>query len=85
MRCRFSEQYLTIYFAGLGNLNSYATRKGYAERARVMLKVRHMSVDVLKDENRWKAFAGKVKRDNLRRPAFQKEFAKVVPGWRELV
>lgn len=80
MRCRFPEQYLTIYFAGLGNLNSNATRKGYAERARVMLKVRHMSVDVLKDENRWEAFACKVKRDNLRRPAFQEEFTKVVPG-----
>jgi hypothetical protein len=30
-------------------------------------------------------FAGKVKRDNLRRPAFQEEFVKVIPGWQELV
>jgi hypothetical protein len=27
--------------------------------------------------NRWKTFTGRVKRDNLRRPAFQEEFAKV--------
>lgn len=85
LESRFPEQILTYYLSGLGNLNSNATRKGYAERAKVMLKVRHMLVDVLKDENRWKTFAGNVKRDNLRRPAFQEEFAKVVPGWRELV
>ncbi|BDV44722.1 hypothetical protein GURASL_36450 [Geotalea uraniireducens] len=85
LESHFPAQIFTYYLSGLGNLNSNATRKGYAERAQVMLKVRHMLVDVLKDENRWKAFAGKVKRDNLRRPAFQEEFAKVVPGWRELV
>jgi hypothetical protein len=85
LETRFPEQILTYYLSGLGNLNSNATRKGYAERAKVMLKVRHMLVNVLKDENRWKTFAGKVKRDNLRRPAFQEEFSKVVPGWRELV
>lgn len=85
MRCRFPEQILTYYLSGLGNMDSNAIRNGYAERAKVMLKVRHMLIDVLKDENRWKAFAGKVKCDNLRRPAFQEEFAKVVPGGRELV
>jgi len=84
LETRFPEQILTYYLTGLGNLKSNATRKGYAERAKVMLKVRHMLVDVLKDESRWKTFAGKVKHDNLRRPAFQEEFAKVVPGWREL-
>ncbi|MFZ2445168.1 MAG: hypothetical protein WAW37_02315 [Syntrophobacteraceae bacterium] len=85
LETRFPDQILTYYLSGLGNLNSNATRKEYAELARVMLKVRHLLVDVLKDGNRWKTFAGKVKRDNLRRPAFQEEFAKVIPGWRELV
>jgi hypothetical protein len=50
-----------------------------------MLKVRHMLVDVIKDDTRWKVFAGKVKRDNLRRPAFQEEFGRVIAGWQDLV
>ena len=80
----FPEQILTYYLSGLGNLNSNATRKEYTERAKVMLKVRHMLMDVIKDESRWKIFAGKVKRENLRRPAFQEEFGRVITGWREL-
>jgi tetratricopeptide (TPR) repeat protein len=85
LETRFPDQILTYYVSGLRNLNSNATRKEYAQRAGVMRKVRRVMVNILKDENRWKAFAGKVKRDNLRRPAFQEEFAKAIPGWRELV
>jgi hypothetical protein len=81
----FPEQILTYYISGLGNLNFNGTRKEYAQKAKVMLKVRHMLLEVIKAKDRWKTFACKVKRDNLRRTAFQEEFAKVVPGWRELV
>jgi hypothetical protein len=56
----------------------------YAVRAKIMLKIRHMMVDVMKDENRWQNFSFKIKQENLRQPAFQDEFASVVPGWRDL-
>lgn len=49
-----------------------------------MAKVRRLLVVGIKDKERWLAFSGKVKRDNIKRPAFQEEFAKVVPGWSEL-
>ena len=85
MESRFPEKILKYYLTGLGALNVNDTRKGYARKAKVMVKVRHMYVDILKAEDRWRDFAGKVRKDNLHRPAFQEEFAKVVPGWCEIV
>jgi hypothetical protein len=82
---RFPEQILAYYLSGLGNLNRNATRHEYTVTASVMVKVRSMMVDVIKEEARWKVFASKVKGDNLRRPAFQEEFGRVIAGWEELV
>lgn len=84
LESRFPEAILKYYFSGLGNLKTNAPRKEYARNAALMAKVRRVLVEILKDEKRWLAFAGQVKRDNVRRPAFQEEFALRVPGWLEL-
>lgn len=81
---RYPEEILKYYLSGLGNLDRNADRKEYTRKAKVMVKVRHVLVDVVGDVARWDKFARQVKRDNLRRPAFQQEFTLVVPGWREL-
>ena len=70
--------------SGLGNLKTNAPRKDYARKAQVMSKIHRVLVDVLRDPSRWRDFAIKVKQDNIKRPAFQEEFAKAVPGWQAL-
>ena len=81
---RFPEEILKYYLSGLGNLKTNAPRKEYTRKAKVMKKVHHMLVGVLHDAPRWRNFAIKVKQDNIKRPAFQEEFAKAVPGWQAL-
>jgi hypothetical protein len=80
----FPEEILPYYISGLGNLNANATRKEYARQAEVMTRIRRVYLDILKSEQRWRDFAGNIKRKNLRRPALQEEFAKTMPGWQEL-
>ncbi|MCF8127815.1 MAG: hypothetical protein K9N10_04830 [Deltaproteobacteria bacterium] len=81
---RYPEEILKYYLSGLGNLKANVVRKKYAQKAKVMVKVRHLLVEVMGDPERWRVFAIKVKQDNMRRPAFQDEFGKIVPGWRDL-
>ncbi|MDF1590216.1 MAG: hypothetical protein P1P89_01775 [Desulfobacterales bacterium] len=80
----YPEEILKYYFSGVGDLTVNASRKEYARKAKVMAKVRHLLVEVIGEEARWKNYAAKVKQDNIRRPAFQAEFAGALPGWREL-
>ena len=84
LEAKYPEAILKYYLSGLGNLKTKAPRKEYARKARVMKKVRRVLVDVLRDPSRWRDFAIKVKKDNIKRPAFQEEFAKAIPGWQTL-
>ncbi len=78
---RFPEKILGYYQSGLGNLNRSLTRKEYAGKAMVMKKVRHMYVDIMNVPEQWLKFAGQVKLDNKKRPAFQEEMRNAVAGW----
>jgi transcriptional regulator with XRE-family HTH domain len=40
--------------------------------------------NVLKSPKDWEAFARPIKNANVRRPAFQEEMARKVPGWKDL-
>lgn len=84
LESRYPEAILKYYLSGLGNLKTNAPRKEYTRKAQVMKKVHHVLVDVLHDPPRWRDFAIKVKQDNIKRPAFQEEFFKAVPGWQAL-
>lgn len=84
LEARYPEAILKYYLSGLGSLKTKATRKEYALLAKVMGKIRRLLVEVLRDEPRWRDLALKIKKHNAKRPAFQEEFARAVPGWREL-
>ena len=80
----YPEEILSFYKSGLGNLNNNSDRKIYASQAKTMKNVRHMWVDVMKTPEKWEAYRRKAKAMNIKRPAFQDEFAKVIPGWKDL-
>lgn len=81
---RFPKEILAYYRSGFGNLKVNLPRKEYAAKAVFMGKVRHIFVDVLKSPQDWEAFARPIKIANIRRPAFQEEMARGVPGWKDL-
>jgi len=84
LESRYPETVFNYYLSGLGNLKSNAPRKEYARQAKVMRKIHRLLVERLQDVPRWRDFALKIKQDNSKRPAFQAEFAKAVPGWQSL-
>jgi hypothetical protein len=84
LESRYPEAILKYYLLGLGDLKTNAPRKEYTRKSQVMKKVHHLMVNVLRDPSRWRDFALKVKQDNIKRPAFQEEFIKAVPGWQAL-
>lgn len=84
LEAAFPEKVLAFYLTGLANLNHNATRDHYAHYAQTAKRARRVWVGVLHRPQEWESFARRIKLDNIRRPAFQQEFAKVVPGWDEL-
>ena len=84
---KYPEQVLAFYQSGLPRSVSAPlghSRKRYAEQAEVVRKVRRVWVDVMKKPDEWIAFVRKLKAANKARPAFQQEFARRVPGWKDL-
>ncbi|MDB4897866.1 MAG: uncharacterized protein JWN15_4128 [Firmicutes bacterium] len=81
---RFPEQVLAFYRKGLGDVTSAHERKEYADKAKVLLKMRHMWVEVMGQPMAWKQFGRHVKLVNHRRPALQEEFGRVIPDWNTL-
>lgn len=81
---RFPDEILAFYKSVLGSMNCALPRNQYAAKARLAAKVRHMYIDILKAHEEWTDFARRVRQDNLCRPAFQEEFARVIPGWKEI-
>lgn len=81
---KYPERLLEFYLSGLGRLERAMDRRAYARKAAVAKKVKHMWVKVMKQPERWEAFARRIKAANRGRPAFQQEFAARVPGWDRL-
>lgn len=49
---RYPEEILKYYLSGLGDLDRNADRKEYTRKAKIMVKVRHVLVDVVGDAAR---------------------------------
>jgi hypothetical protein len=84
LETRYPEEILKFYELSVGNLNISATRKIYSENAVAVARVRRVLVDVMKKTDKWKKYALRIKTNNAKRPAFQDEFAGVIPDWKSL-
>ena len=84
LESRYPQQILEFYTSSLGNLNVSASRKIYAQNAVAVSRVRRVLVDVMNTPDEWKKFALPIKLHNAKRPAFQDEFAHVIPDWKSL-
>lgn len=81
---RYPQQILEFYKSSIGNINVSTSRKIYSQNAVAVARVRRVLVDVMKKPDKWKTFALPIKLNNMKRPAFQDEFAKVIPDWDNL-
>ncbi|MCK5138942.1 MAG: hypothetical protein KAQ85_03790, partial [Thermodesulfovibrionia bacterium] len=80
----YPEEILAFYRSSVGNVNVSASRKIYAQNALAIMRVRRVLVDVMKRTDEWKKYAVPIKSNNVNRPAFQDEFARVIPDWKSL-
>ena len=80
----YPEQILEFYKSSVGNLNVSASRKIYAQNAMAVMRIRRVLVEIMKKTDEWKKYAMQIKSNNANRPAFQNEFAKVIPDWNSL-
>ena len=81
---RYPEQVLKFYKSCVGDLNVSTTRKTYSENAVAVVRIRRVLVDVMKETDKWEKYALPIKANNAKRPAFQNEFASIIPDWKSL-
>jgi len=84
LEVRYPTQILEFYKSSIGNLNISTSRKNYSQNAVAVARVRRVLVDVMKKPDEWKKYALPIKLNNIKRPAFQDEFARVIPEWNSL-
>ena len=80
----YPEQILKFYKSSVGNLNVSTSRKMYAQNAVAVMRIRRILVEVMKKTDEWKKYAMQIKSNNVGRPAFQDEFAKIIPDWKSI-
>src|ERR1700730_5580843 len=83
LESKYPNQVLEFHRKGLGNVLAVGERAAYAGQARAALRMRHIWLDVLKTPEAWQTCAKNVKALTLKKPAFQQEFAKTIPDWKE--
>ena len=80
----YPEQILEFYKSSVGNLNVSTSRKIYAQNAVAVMRIRRILVEIMKKTDEWKKYATQIKLNNAGRPAFQDEFARIIPDWKSL-
>jgi len=75
------EQVLLHYRSGVPTLRRPLDRKEYSAIAALLVKVRRVWVEILRQPDAWRAYARALKAAHARLPAFQEECARLLPDW----
>lgn len=80
----FPNEILKLYQSIVSDERLSTGRSAYAKKAKLTVRIRLLYLEHLKQPKQWDQYRRTLKSQNLRKAAFQEEFASWVPDWTKL-
>lgn len=80
----FPEEILKFYQSIVNDERLSTGRPSYTKKAKITVRIRRLYLEHLNQSRQWDQYRRALKSQNLRKAAFQEEFAQWVPDWTKL-